>query len=164
MNPFQAVGSCLRQFVGFSGRASRSEFWWWTVFAGLVYVVGSLLFVNGDFEQDADTGPGSVAWAELSTLLFLPTLAVTVRRLHDANWSGWWALANALLGAGAVYAAAFGAYALGVAFGNDLVLYGFLASAAVWLIVFVRMFVHGTDGANRFGPDPFARSDERGDP
>mgnify|MGYP001195497684 CR=1 FL=1 len=75
-----AVRTCLSKYFTFSGRAARSEFWFWTLF----FVIGSivLIFVDASF----------ALYGIFVLLTFLPSLAVTVRRLHDINSSGWWLL------------------------------------------------------------------------
>jgi uncharacterized membrane protein YhaH (DUF805 family) len=88
----EAIRSGFRKYVDFSGRASRSEYWWWVVFAILVGVVAGVL--------DAVLFPGSrrsgayggVLQAIAGLALLLPGLAVGVRRLHDTDRSGWWYL------------------------------------------------------------------------
>ena len=161
MGPVEAIGSCLRQYAGFFGRAPRSEFWWW--FCAVCIVVGVSMALlgmeEGSFEgADPDVGSepmsGSIAVAILWLGILIPTLAVTVRRLHDADWSGWWALSTALCNAPTVYAAAFGPYALGLVLGINGVLLAYVAAVVIALVVFVRMFFPGTRGDNRFGPDP----------
>jgi len=78
-----AVGACLSQFATFSGRARRSEYWWFALFSTLVYVAAILVDVLLRTEM--------VTLAAVLVLL-LPTWAVTVRRLHDTSRSGWWLL------------------------------------------------------------------------
>jgi uncharacterized membrane protein YhaH (DUF805 family) len=75
-----AVKTCLTKYVDFSGRATRSEYWWFYLFQLLVSVAANLL--------------GSVfgLFALLPLLLLLPGLAAGARRLHDINRSGWWQL------------------------------------------------------------------------
>ena len=75
-----AIQSCFRQYVGFAGRAARSEFWYFELFAVLLGVGASIVDRTG-----AVSGLISLA-------LLLPGLAVSVRRLHDTNRSGWWLL------------------------------------------------------------------------
>jgi len=70
-----AIKSGFRNYANFKGRASRSEFWWWSLFALVLQLVTS----------DSDL-LGSV----VSLGLLIPGLAVHVRRLHDTNRSGWW--------------------------------------------------------------------------
>ncbi|WP_051532222.1 DUF805 domain-containing protein [Brackiella oedipodis] len=78
----EAVRTCFKKYFTFSGRASRAEFWWFTLFIFIVYF---LLKVVGSIENLP------AAWdnVELCIQLFLlcPSLAVTVRRLHDAGYS-----------------------------------------------------------------------------
>ena len=76
----EAIASCFRQYVGFSGRASRSEFWYFELFAVVLSIAGSII------------DPTGVVGGLISLALLLPSLAVTARRLHDTNRSGWWIL------------------------------------------------------------------------
>ena len=79
----QAISSGLRRYVDFRTRSSRSEYWWWSLFSLSVGVVTSTL----------DLIIGVAILNGLSSLaLFLPGLAVAIRRLHDVNRSGWWFL------------------------------------------------------------------------
>jgi uncharacterized membrane protein YhaH (DUF805 family) len=105
--------------VTFSGRASRSEFWYWTLFAFLVAVVSGI--IDSALFPSMITSPISAITA---LLLFLPGLAMSVRRLHDLDRTGWWML---------------------------------IALTFIGLIVLlVWDCIKGTDGPNRFGPDPLA--------
>jgi uncharacterized membrane protein YhaH (DUF805 family) len=80
----EAISSGFRNYVGFSGRASRSEFWYWILFTVLVGIVASII----DFGVlSSDASPISSIW---SLVTFLPSLAMGVRRLHDTDRSGWW--------------------------------------------------------------------------
>lgn len=84
----QSIETCLAKYVTFSGRASRSEFWWFWLFCFVVN--GLLTWVDrGLFPDFAGSGIFSTLFA-LGT--FLPSLAVQVRRLHDIDRSGWWFL------------------------------------------------------------------------
>jgi uncharacterized membrane protein YhaH (DUF805 family) len=79
----ESVSTVLSKYVVFSGRASRSEFWWFTLFNFLVNVVASLV----------DLLMGTELLSIVTTLaLLLPALGVAVRRLHDTDRSGWWIL------------------------------------------------------------------------
>lgn len=86
MNMVDAVKSVLSQYVGFSGRARRSEYWYWTLATILaaiaVQIVESILGIAID-----GSGPLSTL---LNLAIFLPGLAVTFRRVHDIGKSGWW--------------------------------------------------------------------------
>ena len=97
MNFGQAVSSCFSNYVTFSGRASRSEYWYWCLFllvAGL-----STLIADGLILEDMETQPINLIF---TVATFLPGLAVSVRRLHDVNRSGWWLLI-ALTGIGVIF-------------------------------------------------------------
>ena len=160
MNPVQAVRSCLRQYAVFSGRAPRSEYWWWILSVGVVNVVLGIGFseeISGTPADPAAVGESALNIPSVVFLVatFLPTLAVTVRRLHDGDWTGWWAASVALVNAFWVYGAWVGPYGFGVALGGStLVLLLFLVASVGWLLVFIRMFVSGSQGTNRFGPRP----------
>ncbi len=87
MNMGAAVRSCFSKYVTFSGRALRSEYWWFTLFNLLVSVVLNIV--------DATVfgfGGGQVAIlsAIYSLIVFLPAISVMVRRLHDHGRTGWW--------------------------------------------------------------------------
>jgi uncharacterized membrane protein YhaH (DUF805 family) len=83
----EAVTTCFSKYVGFEGRAARPEYWWWTLF---VIVVGIVLRLVGHIVL-GDTG-ASVLSGLFQLAVFLPGLAVAVRRLHDTDRSGWWLL------------------------------------------------------------------------
>jgi uncharacterized membrane protein YhaH (DUF805 family) len=78
-----AIRSVFSKYVVFSGRARRSEFWWFFLFAVIVYIVVGII--------DAAIG-SSILGLIVSLALLLPSLAVNVRRLHDTGRSGWWIL------------------------------------------------------------------------
>ena len=74
----QAFVTCLKKYADFSGRATRSEYWWFVLCEVLILGIASLI---------SDWLPGLFALA-----LVLPALAVGARRLHDTGRSGWWLL------------------------------------------------------------------------
>jgi uncharacterized membrane protein YhaH (DUF805 family) len=98
------IGEAARRFfkkhATFSGRASRSEYWLWTLVSGVVGFILEIVVMlggsAGSTVNDAGVtvpGPGATVgfvlvgiWT-LATLI--PSLALIVRRLHDANFSGW---------------------------------------------------------------------------
>ncbi|WP_422736812.1 DUF805 domain-containing protein [Micromonospora sp. WMMD729] len=86
-----AVKSVLSQYVGFTGRARRSEYWWFFLFTVLVSIVASVLdnALGLTFADDSSNGFIGLV---VSLALLLPTLAVAVRRLHDTDKTGWWLL------------------------------------------------------------------------
>ncbi|CDX42804.1 conserved membrane hypothetical protein [Mesorhizobium sp. ORS 3359] len=80
MNFGEAIASFFRNYVNFSGRASRSEFWYSYLFIIIVAVLMGIvdIFVGNEVV--------SSLW---NLAVLLPTLAMTARRLHDINRSGW---------------------------------------------------------------------------
>ena len=81
MSFVEAVRTVLSKYATFSGRARRAEYWWFTLFALIVYVLAALV----------DSASGSqVATIVAIVALILPSIAVAVRRLHDTGRSGWW--------------------------------------------------------------------------
>ena len=86
MNFQNSIKTCFQKFSDFNGRASRSEFWYFYLFAILVYFISIFIAIQISIRL-------WFAVAILSVLiLFVPALAVTARRLHDTGRSGWWQL------------------------------------------------------------------------
>lgn len=86
MNPVEAVVSVFKNYFNFTGVARRSEFWWYSLFAFLVGLVTSLidqaLFPSAITDIRYSNGPvGTI----VGLAMFLPGLAVSVRRLRDAG-------------------------------------------------------------------------------
>lgn len=78
MDFVSAIKSCFAQYATFSGRAVRSEFWWFFLFQLVVMILAGFV--------------GDMVSAIVSIALLLPALAVGARRLHDIGRSGWWQL------------------------------------------------------------------------
>ena len=89
MGFIEASGEGFRRYFDFRTRSSRSEFWWFSLFATLVSIV--MLFVDANVFGIplGDDGPAAGIW---SLITFLPSISIAVRRLHDTNRSGWWYL------------------------------------------------------------------------
>jgi uncharacterized membrane protein YhaH (DUF805 family) len=82
----EAIRVVLGKYATFTGRARRSEFWYWALAAFLVEIVLYVVALGSE-------KPGFVMLAILLYLaLIVPTIAVGVRRLHDTDKSGWWLL------------------------------------------------------------------------
>ena len=84
-----AVKICFSEYVDFSGRARRSEFWWWVLFTFLLGIVASVIDVILGTRNSTGTGLVETV-ANLAVLL--PSIAVGARRLHDTGRSAWWLL------------------------------------------------------------------------
>ncbi len=133
----EAIKTCFGKYASFTGRARRSEFWWFILFyvivgfvlniidnaTGLLIGLGTATFDVGDGQAIIDNpqiGALSTLWVLIA---FLPLLSVTVRRLHDTNRSGWW--------------------------------WWILFIPCVgFIVILVFMLLDSTPGDNRFGPNP----------
>jgi len=131
MNFPTAIKTCYGKYATFSGRASRSEYWFFLLFlyvAIFALAIVSAVFSGPDIGTESSPG-GSAAIGLVGVLAmimllgsFLPLLAVSVRRIHDTGASGWWVL--------------------------------------LWTIGLVSLIwacIPGQPGNNRFGPDPLAK-------
>lgn len=89
--PFAAAGKrFFKKYATFSGRASRSEYWWWMLISGIVTLAlsaGTVLSEDGSEGVVGMLTSGVLILWALATIV--PSLALTVRRLHDSNKSGW---------------------------------------------------------------------------
>lgn len=83
MSFVDAIRSVLTQYVGFRGRARRSEYWWFYLFHSILGFLAACL--------SGETG-GSYIAVIVGLALILPSLAVSVRPLHDTDRSGWFLL------------------------------------------------------------------------
>lgn len=136
----EAVSTGLRKFATFSGRASRSEFWWFAVFAALAsYVLGivdsavfgSILPLDASPESNVTVGATiTVNIGLLGTVFMLGAfLPVGVRRMHDVGRSGWWWL---LL----------------------------LVPVIGWIAILIFVCDKSQPGANKYGPNPLTGEDD----
>ena len=84
----EAIKNGFQNYANFRGVASRSEFWYWTLFTVLVSIGTS--FVDSALGLAAGNDSLGVFNALANLALVLPGLAVAVRRFHDAGFSAWW--------------------------------------------------------------------------
>jgi uncharacterized membrane protein YhaH (DUF805 family) len=109
------VFEALSKYAEFSGRARRQEYWLfqllYEILLGVAWVLDAMLYT------------GKMIPLILGLALFLPALAVQIRRLHDLDRTGWWAPLR------------------------------FVPILGLLMLVFCML--KGTEGPNRFGPDPF---------
>jgi uncharacterized membrane protein YhaH (DUF805 family) len=130
-----------RRYAEFSGRSQRKEYWMFTLFSVIVTVVLAVLMVVGGFDFFSDptlqsSEPNVLGYIAVGLFLvfilgsIIPSIAVSVRRFHDRDMSGWWVLGFAVL--------------------SNLPYVGWLFSIGNLVI----MALPGTPGQNRFGNDP----------
>ncbi len=110
------------KYALFTGRARRKEFWQFHVMVFAISIV--LMIVDDILGTKTANGMIGILGGVFSLAILLPNIGVLIRRLHDTDRSGWWALL-------------------------------FLIPIAN-IVLLVFMFIQGTVGSNRFGPDPKA--------
>jgi uncharacterized membrane protein YhaH (DUF805 family) len=116
----------IRNYAGFTGRARRSEYWYFTLF-NIIFSIAAMTIDNvlgTTFEFGMGiTLPYGIVWVAYTLTMLVPGLAVTVRRLHDVGKSGWMYLVVLIPIAG-----------------------------AIWLLVLV--LTDSTPGENKYGANP----------
>lgn len=111
----------MRKYAVFGGRAQRAEYWYFFLIYTVAYLALAIAdVILGTFSMENGIGLLTGIFA-LATLL--PSLGVSIRRLHDTNRSGWWLLL-------------------------------FLIPLIGTIVAIVLLSLKGTEGENRFGPDP----------
>jgi uncharacterized membrane protein YhaH (DUF805 family) len=120
-----AVSTCFQKYATFSGRARRSEFWWWQLFAILVGSIATIIDNVAGLHVTSASNGQQVGWIGLvvALLLALPSIAVLFRRLHDTGRSGWWWLLSWVCCIGTI-------------------------------LLWVFCLSDGTQGPNQYGPSP----------
>lgn len=97
----QAIARFFKKYATFSGRASRSEFWWMYLFGWLVQIaIGIIAGIGGALTTDPNHPETSGQGAAVAGFVFIayvavmivPAIALLVRRLHDIDFSAWWML------------------------------------------------------------------------
>lgn len=164
-----SVNTCFRKWRDPSGRAARSEFWWFWLFTVLIsLLVGFLEDVLGFATWSSNPQHPFYGMSEgplsfgLMWVLLLPMINVSIRRIHDHNASGWW-----VLGPYSSYLALpfLGGFlqeveAMTINGRPSDLLIRWLIGVGIWglvgLIFTIFMLLRGTRGGNRFGPDPLA--------
>ena len=149
----ESISTCFRKYIVFSGRAQRSEYWWFFLFTFVTSVVLGIIATFAPVLQFLE-------WV-FSLAVLLPSLAVTARRLHDTNRTGWLILLPIGLGlAGIIAGAVAGAFitdddewrSLGIIFVS---IAGGLLGLAVGYLVLLYFLIQPSDpGLNQYGPNP----------
>lgn len=131
----EAIALFYKNYVNFEGRSSRAEYWWTALYQIIVYsalAVAFFLLVGVENfsspENDAIFGGIAIAAVLFWLVNFLPGIAIQVRRFHDLDQTGW------------------------------LVLVFFIVNAIISVSAFAQLIwfaVRGTDGPNKYGPDPY---------
>lgn len=140
----EAIKYNFSHYADFSGRAQRSQYWWWALFVGIVSLITNLLdgllglrvgasttdiVISGQVIPFVNQGVG-VLTLIFGLVVLIPGIAVQVRRLHDTDRTGWWVLWGGLLA---------------------------LICCIGFIILFVFYVSRGTAGPNKYGADPLAQ-------
>lgn len=158
----EAIKICFQKFFDFTGRARRSEYWWFVLFQVLVSI--PCAFLDGILEAAVGFSfVNSVA----SLVLFFPSMTVSFRRLHDIGRSGWWIGVSIILVLIGLLALVASVSFSGVDWTDDTAVGSALFSAKlplVWLpiiasiilciIVFIFSLLDSEKGENKYGPSP----------
>jgi uncharacterized membrane protein YhaH (DUF805 family) len=78
-----AISTCLSKYATFTGRASRSEYWYFLLFTLIIAVAAGIV--------SAITGSEALGYV-IQAAFWIPGLAVSIRRMHDVDKSGWFIL------------------------------------------------------------------------
>lgn len=166
-----AVRTCLTNYVTFSGRAGRREYWWFVLFVVAGVVVLSLFdqALFGTPAGEGDTAAGPLA-SVFQVATFVPLLAAGWRRMHDTGRTGWLLLLplamSAAIAVGALLGVAAFAGAQEAGLGEETLrtgalgafVIGQIVAGLVWLVTVGLMIYwltrRGEAGANRFGAEP----------
>jgi uncharacterized membrane protein YhaH (DUF805 family) len=149
----------LKRYAEFSGRSPRAEYWWFFLFSILITIPASII--------DAVIGV-QIVGGLVSLGLILPSLAVAVRRLHDLDRTGWWILAPLLVigpaiagaglfgGLGAIGGLLGSEGAAGAGLGGAVLALGIGGVLGIGLSILLLVWycTRGTQGPNKYGPDP----------
>lgn len=158
----EAAKVCLSKYATFSGRASRSEFWFFYLFYNLVMYAAFFLDAAIVLGLMATGIPFFVPIFSLIVVFgtIIPMLAVSWRRVHDLDRTGWW-LGGGFVASFLFYALMFGVAITEVTSGNTggeppaalIVISGLFVLAAIpyAITIFIFYVTKGTLGRNRFG-------------
>ncbi len=161
-----AVSSGFNKYATFSGRAARSEYWWWFLFL-ILAGIGVDLACGIIFATTRSFIVPGVLLILFYLGVLLPNITLSVRRLHDLNRSGWWLGAIVFISLILLFLAvpvairAYENHANGLApmdgipSGTFIVIRILdLVQFIFGIVLFVWFCMRGTRGSNRFGADP----------
>ena len=175
MNMQQAIMSGYRKYFTRSGRAPRSEYWYFFLFYLLLFIAGQLLRLLGThiWTRDHSDIPSfflfivSIGFSLAVLASIIPLLMVTVRRVHDIGRTGWWVGASfingILLDVALGYVMARAAIMhnaqnlqAGMPSGGMIIILSILGliGLVLGITIFVFTVLPGSPGENRYGPNP----------
>jgi uncharacterized membrane protein YhaH (DUF805 family) len=158
MTPIDWALRPFRRYADFSGRAPRAEYWWYRLgigVLGFILAMLDLLVLHGPIY-----GNRGILGIALGLACALPSIALLVRRLHDIDRSGWWAVVQIPMYSLAVAGKSpLQAGTLLKTLPTGLNILAALTWAVAAILLFVFVLTPGTEGPNRYGPDPYGSSE-----
>jgi uncharacterized membrane protein YhaH (DUF805 family) len=153
---------CFKQYTDFNSRARRSEFWWFSLINFIITIILFICWIIPVVKMGIDAGeiddmelvritlgsPFLYLYLIYYIAVLIPSIAVTVRRLHDIGRSGFWYflfLGGSLLGS-------IGSMLQETNIG--LTIFFYCANLAICIILLVWMFTDSQYGENKWGPNP----------
>lgn len=150
----ESIKTCFRKYAVFNGRASRSEFWYWTLFLFFMQMLPP--FMVGISLTHVMHGQAILVLLLLILIkvsLWLFSVAVTVRRLHDIDYSGWLCAPVFIIEVPYYLALIAG---IPVPFNSNIAIF-----MIVYNIIFISLLAsNGTVGDNSYGKDPLLKNKE----
>ena len=147
MSFFDSVTSAFRNYFNFSGRSTRSEYWWFFLFCIVLYLLAFSLSFD-DLQQELNkigtqgADPFEVmqvfttSWFGIAFFVtFIPQITISVRRLHDIDKSGWW----------------YVGLQIAPSFLPGIFIFNLISVMALFLFIFFMAHEGGSD--NRYGPN-----------
>ena len=162
---------CLKQYADFNGRARRSEYWWFTLINFIITVVLLIGWMVPLFKMAIHSEDLPDEWELLRVMfsnpfiyiyliyylaMLIPSLAVTVRRLHDIGKSGFWVFLS--IGSSLLFSIARGINGMNltstpnISIAISIVIE--LIAIAIAILFLVCMFIDSQPGENKWGPNP----------
>ena len=144
----EAIRICWKKFSDFTGRARRSEYWWWCLLCVIINMVAS--FIGKILSL------GNIFTMIACLILFIPGLAVGTRRLHDTGRSGWWIVAEGVLTV-IMWIMAYSVKSM-VYYGSTIWIIFYYIVLLLFLFVYIVVLYFSVldshKGENQYGPSP----------
>lgn len=172
-----SIKTVYSKYATFKGRASRSEFWWFILYQIIIlllmriFLILLFLVLLPSFEKQYSVSTYLIAAKTFKFIHFIPITMLTIRRFHDINRSGWWQIPSLLtlfqeidlsklnnyvsnikvMTTGNIYFASLTLYLL-LNFAITVFIYG--------IVLFIWTLLKGTEGPNKYGPDPLVKDSQ----
>lgn len=141
----KAIGTCFKKSFDFSGRARRSEYWYFSLFCALISIP-ILILTKGNYKA-----PLYIVW---NIIIFFPTTAVSIRRLHDTGKSGFIYLIALVFSYGTLYFSNSYYFYYWRYRNSTLILILGIFMIVFGIIVFVFLCSDSEHGTNKYGDSP----------